>query len=173
MKRKYFIIIISFFIIVGYMYYNYTFVSPINVVDDILRNSHENNLLYELTPEQLDKINSFKKSSTDYGFPVIGFGNNLDWKLSKRNVMAKKRIWIKKNITLDKYIQYIGEHKKGIYDVDTMVDYVIYDPKMEQGYTPIGSYSGSIYFRLKKAGFNKWTVDEVTVLNPLMHQGDR
>lgn len=167
MKRKYFIIIISFFVIVVYIFYNYTFVTPINVVDDILRSSNENNLLYGLTLEQLDKINSFKKSSTDYGFPVIGFENRIDWKLSKRNVMAKKRIWIKKNITLDKYIKYIGEHKKGIYDVDTMVDYEIYDPKMEHGYTHIGSYSGSIYFRLKKTGFNKWTLDEVTIRHPL------
>lgn len=167
MKRKYFMIIISFFIIVVYVFYNYTFMKPINVVDDILRSSHENNLLYGLIPEQLDKINSFKKSSTDYGFPVIGFEKKVDWKLSKRNVMAKKRIWIKKNITLDKYIMYIGEHKKGFYDVDTMVDYEIYDPKMENGYTHIGSYSGSIYFRLKKTGFNKWTVDEVNVVHPL------
>ncbi len=167
MKRKHFIIIISFFIIAIYIFYNYTFVKPINVVDDILGHSNENNLLYGLTLEQLDKINSFKESSIDYGFPVIDFENKVDWKLSKRNVMAKKRLWIKKNITLDKYIKYIGEHKKGFYDVDAMVDYLIYDPKMEDGYTQIGSYSGSIYFRLKKEGFNEWTVDKVVILNPL------
>lgn len=64
MKRKYFIIIVGFFIIAAYMLYNYTFIKPINIVDDILRNSNANNLLYGLTQEQLDKIDSFKKSST-------------------------------------------------------------------------------------------------------------
>lgn len=163
MKRKYFILFFSIFIIAILIFYNYTFVAPIKVVDNMLKNSKNNNLLYGLTSEQFYKINDFKTSSMNYGFPAISFDDKIDWKLSKRFVMVKKRIWLKKNISLDKYILYMGKQKEGFHDVKAIIDYEVYDPEMVQGYTHIGSYSGKIYFRLKKTGLNKWRVEEITV----------
>lgn len=165
MKKKW--IILSFLVLLVFIYsfYNFAFITPINIINDILINGDENNLLYGMTIEDLNEINKFKDSSVKYGFPAISFDDKTEWELSKRKVMAKKRIWLKDNISYDRYILYSGIHKEEFHNLEAIVDYKVYDPEMKEGYTPTDIYEGRIHFILKSIGFNKWSVQNVEIRN--------
>lgn len=114
---------------------------------------NENTSIYGISNDDMNKIQNFYKSFSDMNLPAPKLKYNKQIKL---NDLIYQEITIMKHPRTNYGIYQItftfhfDEYNKDSYDKG-------------EGYTMQNTFNGTIYFGIKKLGFNKWKIHEVKI----------